>query len=338
MTIKSSGQPPEFVSSSMRVGTLERAPPTSYYTHQDHCTSPLPSQNTWQSHNICTSTTSHQPPHLITSNIALPPSNLLKRKVTKKELELFAKRLRIAARGPKLVFFDPETVALIPQSSLEYFILKERQKTEDEEVEYNKNLIAVKINNLACEWLMVGFYGPPYPSKKKKAWENLMALLEAHNGPWMCFGDFNFVLNESKALGGKKGSSSTNFLKDLMFEVGATDLGYSGENTLGRKVNGEMPQLKEDWTEELQTSPGGLHIRKLHYPISACHWAATRDALKKWNKEVFGKCQDRINGIMRRIKDIQMKALWAIKSSLIDPCGNLSDWDQGDPWHNLPYM
>nr|POF24122.1 hypothetical protein CFP56_77267 [Quercus suber] len=74
----------------------------------------------------------HQPPHLITSNIALPPSNLLKRKVTKKELELFAKRLRIAARGPKLVFFDPETVALIPQSSLEYFILKERQKTEDE--------------------------------------------------------------------------------------------------------------------------------------------------------------------------------------------------------------
>ena len=36
------------------------------------------------------------------------------------------------------------------------------------EVEYNKNLIAVKINNLACEWLMVGFYGPPYPSKKEE--------------------------------------------------------------------------------------------------------------------------------------------------------------------------
>ena len=36
------------------------------------------------------------------------------------------------------------------------------------EVEYNKNLIAVKINNLACEWLMVGFYGPPYPLKKEE--------------------------------------------------------------------------------------------------------------------------------------------------------------------------
>ena len=39
-------------------------------------------------------------------------------------------------------------------------------------------------------------------------------------------------------------------------------------NTLKRKVNGEMPQLKGDWTEELQTSCGGLHIQKLHYLIS----------------------------------------------------------------------
>ena len=33
--------------------------------------------------------------------------------------------------------------------------------------------------------------------------------------------------------------------------------------------------------------------------------ATTRDALKKWNKEVFGKCQDKINAIMKRIKEIQ---------------------------------
>ena len=50
-------------------------------------------------------------------------------------------------------------------------------------MEYNKNLITVKISDLACEWLMFGFYGPPYSSKKKKAWENLMALLESHQGP-----------------------------------------------------------------------------------------------------------------------------------------------------------
>ena len=67
-------------------------------------------------------------------------------------------------------------------------------------VDYNKNLIAVKIIDSVYEWLLVGFYGPQYPSKKKKAWENLMALLEAHHGPWMCFGDFNFVLNENEVF------------------------------------------------------------------------------------------------------------------------------------------
>lgn len=72
-----------------------------------------------------------QPPHLPTPNDVLLPSNPLKRKVTEKELELFAKRFKISARGLELIYFDIETVALIPQSSLEYFIFKESQKTED---------------------------------------------------------------------------------------------------------------------------------------------------------------------------------------------------------------
>ena len=57
VTIDSSGQSLENISSSVRVGTLKRASPMSYNMHQDHCTSPLPSQNTWHSHDILTSTT-----------------------------------------------------------------------------------------------------------------------------------------------------------------------------------------------------------------------------------------------------------------------------------------
>ena len=66
-------------------------------------------------------------------------------------------------------------------------------------------------------------------SQRRKAWEYLMALLESHHGPWVCIGDFNFVLNEEEIVGGKKGYSLTNnYLSELMFEFGAIDLGYTG--------------------------------------------------------------------------------------------------------------
>ncbi|XP_075658855.1 uncharacterized protein LOC142628694 [Castanea sativa] len=33
--------------------------------------------------------------------------------------------------------------------------------------------------------------------------------------------------------------------------------------------------------------------------------AATREALRKWNKEVFGHCQDKINSLLKKIKEVQ---------------------------------
>lgn len=42
------------------------------------------------------------------------------------------------------------------------------------QVEYDKKLIAIKVSDALYEWLMVGFYGPPYLAKKQKAWENLI--------------------------------------------------------------------------------------------------------------------------------------------------------------------
>ncbi|KAL0006983.1 hypothetical protein SO802_008485 [Lithocarpus litseifolius] len=96
-------------------------------------------------------------------------------------------------------------------------------------VEFNKNLIAVKVSDQYVEWMLVGFYGPPYHSKKKKAWGNLFALLESHQGPWAVMGDFNFIVNEEEQLGGNRGGpSSTNYLKELLFEFNAVDLEYSG--------------------------------------------------------------------------------------------------------------
>lgn len=50
-------------------------------------------------------------------------------------------------------------------------------------IEFNKNLIAVKFLDAVCDWLFVGFYGPPYYSKKKKAWENFLLCLCLSTAP-----------------------------------------------------------------------------------------------------------------------------------------------------------
>ena len=97
-----------------------------------------------------------------------------------------------------------------------------------EVLEYNKNLIVVQVSDNLCKWVLVGFYGPTYPAKKAKAWGNLSALLESFSCPWICMGDFNYTLHQDERVSGSKGSSSTtNHLKDLMFEFEAIDLGSS---------------------------------------------------------------------------------------------------------------
>ena len=82
--------------------------------------------------------------------------------------------------------------------------------------EFNKNLLVVKIKEALYEWLLVGFHKPPYPAKKRKVWENLCAILESFQGPWVCFGDFNYIVNvEEKYRGVKGGTSALNYLKEL---------------------------------------------------------------------------------------------------------------------------
>ena len=76
--------------------------------------------------------------------------------------------------------------------------------------------------------MLVGFYGPTYTINRRGAWEHLSALLESIQGPWACFGDFNLTISGEEKLGGRRGNSSKqNFLQDMMFELGAIDLGYS---------------------------------------------------------------------------------------------------------------
>ena len=94
-------------------------------------------------------------------------------------------------------------------------------------LEYNKNFMTIKIFNLVC-YQALGFYGPPYASNKAKAWMNLTTFLESVQCPWVYIGAFNYTLSQEDILGGSMGfTSTTNHLKDLMFEFRAIDLGFS---------------------------------------------------------------------------------------------------------------
>ena len=96
-------------------------------------------------------------------------------------------------------------------------------------LEFDSQTVAVKVSDDFCSWVMIGFYGLLYQTKRYKAWGNLYALLQSISEPWLCFGDFNVVVDDAEKDGGIRGSSSTpNFLKDLLFDLGAIDLGFAG--------------------------------------------------------------------------------------------------------------
>ena len=124
----------------------------------------------------------------------------------------FTKHLIVAAQG------SSGGVCLLWNSNLSVEVL-----------EFNACPLAIKIRDLVSSWYLVGFYGPAYYKKRRKAWTNLCALLELFDKPWLCFGDFNSIFEANEKEGGRNGTiSAHNDLNNLMFDLGAVDLGFSG--------------------------------------------------------------------------------------------------------------
>ncbi|KAK9990720.1 hypothetical protein SO802_025705 [Lithocarpus litseifolius] len=196
------------------------------------------------------------------------------------------------------------------------------------EVDFDKNLIAVKVFDSVTDWLLVGFYGPPYYFKKKKAWGNLFALLESHQGPWACIGDFNCILNEDEQVEGCKGSSSAiNYLKELLFEFNVVDLGYSrnkftwakdhapimldtnpSDTFAHRPFRFEAVWLRDDRCRPVIEKAWNIDVSRFEFTKLYKRQAATRDALRKWNKE-----PSRINEVAEQALQTELSE-WLIRS------------------------
>ena len=230
-------------------------------------------------------------------------------------------------------------------------------------LEYNSNMIAIRIKECNVWWSLVGFYGPPYMAKRLKAWINLRALLETIQGPWLCCGDFNVMMDDFEKEGGVCGSSSIpSYLKDIMFDLGAVDLGFAGNkftwsnrrwgrNSIRERldrgianiewrlafpkanvihlsaVNSDHCPLLIDTNPQDSFSPRPFRFEAVWAKDPRCYevinqaWKkqfvgsvgfrlfqkqrVTAEALKHWNKTIFGYCQTRISELTTTIEEVQ---------------------------------
>ncbi|KAH9748716.1 reverse transcriptase domain-containing protein [Citrus sinensis] len=78
-------------------------------------------------------------------------------------------------------------------------------------------------------WRCTGVYGHPEAEQKKHTWELLRRLAALSSLPWLCFGDFNEVLDPIEKSGGRdKRVNSVNDFREAMRDSDLRDLGSTG--------------------------------------------------------------------------------------------------------------
>ena len=99
-----------------------------------------------------------------------------------------------------------------------------------EVVNYTANHVLAKImEEDGFMWYMIGFYWWPDAQQKFKSWKLLAHLKNFLDGPWLCVGDFNAILNASEKLSIRQPhSSQINEFRDALDFCQLEDLGYRG--------------------------------------------------------------------------------------------------------------
>jgi hypothetical protein len=78
-------------------------------------------------------------------------------------------------------------------------------------------------------WILSCIYGPPYHNDKALFWESMCSIGNLYDGPWLCIGDFNMILNQSDKKGGRPFACSSNDpFQSFVHSQGLVDLGFSG--------------------------------------------------------------------------------------------------------------
>jgi exonuclease III len=78
-------------------------------------------------------------------------------------------------------------------------------------------------------WKITGFYGHLVANKREEGWSLLWHIATLEPDPWICLGDFNEILNETKKFGGRSQPRALMEAFQNTLEVcGLFDLGFKG--------------------------------------------------------------------------------------------------------------
>uniref|UniRef100_A0A803L0F3 Reverse transcriptase zinc-binding domain-containing protein n=1 Tax=Chenopodium quinoa TaxID=63459 RepID=A0A803L0F3_CHEQI len=165
---------------------------------------------------------------------------------------------------------------------------------------YSHNHIDVDIDSeFQGGWRFSGIYGYPEEGNKMGTGLLLKRLWDNHDGPWICGGDFNLMLQSSEKAGGREFcDDEAEILREAITYCNLEDLGYIGHDFTWTNNRGGTENIQEHLDRFLanrawrECFPGSFvsHLTKRrsnHLPILLCIKEALELPKKKKKKKLY---------------------------------------------------
>ena len=128
-------------------------------------------------------------------------------------------------------------------------------------LKFGRNFIDLAIEDIERgNWRITGSYGFPESFRRRESWNLLRSLASSSSLPWVCLGDFNYLLNSSE----KRGTHAhpqwkLNNFRAIVSNSGLIDLGMDGHQFTWKRSRGTTAWVEECLDRALAT-PAWVHL------------------------------------------------------------------------------